>query len=582
MSWWNPFGSSGNTTTPTITTVPAREIRDNAGVLVDYVPETKIAKNSRDEIIGKVNESGAIEYTKSATSDTYIPVRKPIEPKKVEYRDMSGNVVIGDDGKPIMVDDDTEIVYDDEGNPVTQYEKDPIADYDKNYDYQALIDSPEFADMPPEKRDAILAMREKQIKDGFSDTANQNLLNEQARIAAAEAAKKAELQQLAQNANNKVRENLNDVIVRLQSTVFPEEMVTFNVMPVIEESRQVNYSDVDLVHGIGGMVKWKNTSARSWKMSELTLISRTREEATRNLQRLLMIRSWTMPVFRYGTQKSYGNLLGAPPPVLYFTAYSDLIANIMKGERIPVVLSNYSWSFPIDCDWVPVLPTTANGASFTGNAFSLGLLSPGENGQDEDARMNDLTNIIDFYDPRSKAGFPITGGTPFPMIMKINLELKEAYSPQEISNFDLAAYREGMLTEAFGQTPRFIGGLSITPKRDQEIIKLRKEMKDLELAVGQANQDAFDRNAETLEAINNMEGEKLIAGTTGSQEDIDARNESREQKKKEAQERIDKQKEKDKEKADEDAARQRVVNGKGSWWENVSRNSDTGQSRFRW
>jgi hypothetical protein len=84
-------------------------------------------------------------------------------------------------------------------------------------------------------------------------------------------------------------------------------------------------------------------------------------------------------------------MLGAPPPVLKLSGYGA--KNI---SPIPVVLESYSTSWPNDIDYLP-------------------------------------TNT----------------GDPFPVIMEIELTLKESYSPAEYSKFNLFAYKTGDLSEAF-------------------------------------------------------------------------------------------------------------------------------------
>ena len=101
-----------------------------------------------------------------------------------------------------------------------------------------------------------------------------------------------------------------------------------------------------------------------------------------------------MPYYGAGTEALAPEKLGAPPPVLKFSGYGA--RNI---SPIPVVLESYDTSWPNDVDYIPT------------------------------------------HD-----------GTPFPVIMEINLNLKEAYSPGEYSKFDLYAYKTGDLTTAYGGT----------------------------------------------------------------------------------------------------------------------------------
>lgn len=90
--------------------------------------------------------------------------------------------------------------------------------------------------------------------------------------------------------------------------------------------------------------------------------------------------------------------LGAPPEVLYLTAYSD---PVLKGGqldrstnifKIPVVITNLSINYPNDVDYIPTID-----------------------------------------------------GEPFPIIMSISLALVETHSPREFENFDIFKYRDGKL-----------------------------------------------------------------------------------------------------------------------------------------
>lgn len=170
--------------------------------------------------------------------------------------------------------------------------------------------------------------------------------------------------------------------------------VEFLNMPTIQETRDVQYKPADIAHHPGEILKYVNTGARSWTIA-VKLTSRNISEATLNLNYINVIRSWMMPF--YGTGNSDPNLqqyLGAPPPILTLSAYGAQ----MIGP-VPCVLTNYSWTFPNDCDYIP-------------------------------------------------AGDPAEY-SPFPVILDINLTLKESFSPAEYSSFDLSSYKEGNMQAAF-------------------------------------------------------------------------------------------------------------------------------------
>jgi hypothetical protein len=209
---------------------------------------------------------------------------------------------------------------------------------------------------------------------------------------------KNKLMPSAQNDASKLNYN-NDsdpssLFVTLRSQINPNEVIRFNVMPVIAESREATYEEVGIVHHPGQILRYKSSSTRTWGLNT-KLISRTPEEASKNLKILNTIRAWVMPYYGYGTAESFANKLGAPPDILLFSAYGAK----MIPEH-PVVLLSYNTSYPNDIDYIN-----------TDSSFG-----------------------------------PVV---PFPVILNIDLNLKEAWSPKEYSSFDLKAYKTGDLKLAF-------------------------------------------------------------------------------------------------------------------------------------
>lgn len=171
------------------------------------------------------------------------------------------------------------------------------------------------------------------------------------------------------------------------------EMVFFDIMPSIAESRSVAYDEVTISHHPGTIVKYNHTAARGWSISNIKLASRTIAEANKNQKILNLLRGWMMPYYGYGTELSDPTKLGAPPEVLTFSAYGK--NNI--GE-IPVVIESANWDWPNDIDY---LHTSDN--------------------------------------------------QPFPVLMTISITLKEAWSPRQYSGFSLRDYKSGNLAAAYDQ-----------------------------------------------------------------------------------------------------------------------------------
>lgn len=211
------------------------------------------------------------------------------------------------------------------------------------------------------------------------------------------------------------------------------QRVTFDVTPDVTETRQVNYKDMNPVHMPGTIYVYGNTSARTFALDSVKLISRTVAEATRNMQTLWTLRSWTMPHFGNsstlggdasrnreafdsatpyqrqaiiehlspeGFGAVYGQeLLGLPPPVLYLNAYTSLAdgkdsvrAFATNIHRVPVVITNLTIPYPSDVDYIPT-----------------------------------------------------SDGQPIPRVMVLSIQLNETQAPRDMERFSIHQFRTGTL-----------------------------------------------------------------------------------------------------------------------------------------
>lgn len=236
--------------------------------------------------------------------------------------------------------------------------------------------------------------------------------------------------------------------VRLESSSDPSDKVIFDVSPEISESVSVNYQGLNPVHTPGNIWVYQNTESRNFGVTA-RLVARTTKEARRNLEYFNLIRGWCQPYFGLGTansqkiqssqfslqqttsqisnntsggQQRLRNLLGSPPDVLYFYAYSDVAsdktssvpgvsssssAHLGNIYRIPVVIKSFEHTYPADVDYIP---TAAGGVGFNKN------------------------------DERT--------GVPFPVMMNLTISLLEVHSPVALSQtFDLYSYKLGILSE---------------------------------------------------------------------------------------------------------------------------------------
>lgn len=185
--------------------------------------------------------------------------------------------------------------------------------------------------------------------------------------------------------------------VKLQ--VLPDlggETIVFDVMPTISENISATYDSVDLIHHPGQILKYKNTNARGWGI-QADLVSRTKSEASKNKRIIQILRSLVMPFYGQGTAENSltKDRLGAPPQLVILSAYGP-------GMIGPVtcVLESVDWTFENEMDYIA---TEEN--------------------------------------------------EPFPVYMKLSIQLKETYTPSEFTNFDLMKYKSGDVASAFS-TPR--------------------------------------------------------------------------------------------------------------------------------
>lgn len=176
------------------------------------------------------------------------------------------------------------------------------------------------------------------------------------------------------------------------------EKVVFDVLPQISEQRTVGYEEVQPAQSPAPFQKYKGTGATVYTVNAM-LIARTADEATKNLNYMLLLRTWTKPFFGNRTAEVYTTSLGAPPPALTFAGLRGYIVG-----PTPVVIQSLTWDWPRDVDWI-------------------------------------ATNIS-----AQEGG----GMVPFPTVMNVSISLYESYSPAQINQFSLADFRAGRLDTAYG------------------------------------------------------------------------------------------------------------------------------------
>lgn len=176
--------------------------------------------------------------------------------------------------------------------------------------------------------------------------------------------------------------------------------VIFEVMPEIVEQHTVEYEAVAPPQFPGAFQKFKGNASTQWQLN-VTFVSRTTEEATRNYHYMNTLRGWTKPFYGEKTAEQHKGRLGAPPPVLVLSGLRDLIGPIQ------VVITSLNWTWQKDVDYIP-------------------------------------TNI---KGPDGKL-------IPFPTILSVPIQLVESLSINQFNQFSLDDYRAGKMGPAFNVVAR--------------------------------------------------------------------------------------------------------------------------------
>lgn len=187
--------------------------------------------------------------------------------------------------------------------------------------------------------------------------------------------------------------------------------VEFEAAPEISESGTVNYRSVDPVHGPGGITVYTNTASRTFNLGGVKLFCRTQAEATRNFNKLQIIKSWRYPTFGATLEDDalFGRqTLGTPPAVLELSAYC--IPNGQSGSganglihRVPVVITSLNITYPTDTDYIPT-------------------------GEVEEAALRH-----------------IPAGIPVPIVQTIDIALLESHTPNQYASFSLTDLKRGKM-----------------------------------------------------------------------------------------------------------------------------------------
>lgn len=225
--------------------------------------------------------------------------------------------------------------------------------------------------------------------------------------------------------------------VKLQSISNPSERVIFNVTPAVNESQNVSYQPFQPVHTPGTVQVFTASGSRLFTLQPVRLVSRTPEEATRNLYILNLLRGWTKPVFGNSVENAQ-QTLGSGPAVLQFSAYSSGSGSSGKRgniNKVPVVISNLNITYPDAVDYIP-----------TKKGSEVSLITPPPGVSEETHDWKTASGTATFVEDQIGLYANIDAGVPFPTVMQVDLSMLETHSPTEFANnFDLSAYKAGVL-----------------------------------------------------------------------------------------------------------------------------------------
>lgn len=229
---------------------------------------------------------------------------------------------------------------------------------------------------------------------------------------------------------DKEEDNYNSILTLLRKT----NGMVWNVTPTINESRQVNYSKVQPIHTNAGFNAYKNTSnTLIYVLGDFYANSPI--EAMYLLGCIHFLRTSTQMDFGRKAKDLYKDtpakaVVGAPPPVLLFSAYGDY----MYGD-VPVIVKSYTYNYNKDVDYVQVP------FDVTSNYLPL-----------------DFIKADMFFDDIKMTGvYRSMNYIYVPQKMTINLQLEVQPSPFYMSEtYNLNEFKTGQL---YKNTIRGIGGI---------------------------------------------------------------------------------------------------------------------------
>lgn len=244
--------------------------------------------------------------------------------------------------------------------------------------------------------------------------------------------------------------------------------MVWNYTPTIRESRQVNYESQQPVHTNSGYNNYRNTNNTTLSVQG-EFYAGTGTEAMYLLACITFLRSVTLMDFGRQADRSSSPdfaVLGAPPPVLLFSAYGRYMYN-----DIPVIVKSVSFDFSDDVDMV-LVPIETQGSSSTSSNSIISNAKKFSNFETiKQTAINSVSSKIasstslnlnvfktstaevnQFYNNIRLNGINNKENMVYvPQKMSISLQLEQQPTPDYMSKqFNLNAYKRGDLLKKGG------------------------------------------------------------------------------------------------------------------------------------
>lgn len=207
------------------------------------------------------------------------------------------------------------------------------------------------------------------------------------------------------------------------------ERVVWDATPEFSESRSVMYKNIDPTHAPGAIYQYGNTGSRTFSIQG-KFISRSIDEATKNLAYMQYLRTWAMPVFGFvGDNPAVGeDILGAPPAILLLTAYA--IGNPRTSAtsiQTPIGTNVRGQNSNMGNQEKPGYNTSV--PAIGNNIFEVPVVITG----------------LEIPYPSDVDYIPTINQIPVPTIVTVSLQLTETHSPNKYGQFNLQAFKLGNL-----------------------------------------------------------------------------------------------------------------------------------------